>query len=71
MHEVGLTNASRLDKVSGSQTFRQKGEGSSIPKFLVGGSSDPFDITTCMSCHGHMFKWIDPNPNIEEWCDNH
>ena len=50
-------------KVSGSQTFRPRGEGSSIPSPLVGGSSDPSDIATRTSCHGHMSKWIDSNPN--------
>ena len=71
MHEFGLTNASKLDKITCFQTFRSKDKGSSIPRSLVGGSSDLSDIVTYTSCHSYMSRWIDPNSNREEWCDNH
>ena len=71
MHKIGFTNASRLDKVSGSQTFRLRGEGSSILMHLVGGLNDLSDIATRTLCHDNMSKWIDPNSNREEWYDNH
>ena len=60
---VGLTNASRLDKASGPQTFRPQAEGHQYQGLRVGCSSDPSDIAMRTSCHGHMSKWIDPNPN--------
>ena len=71
MHEIGLTNLPKLDKVSGSQTFKLKDKELSIPKPLVGGSSNPLDITMCTLYHDYMPMWIDSNPNREERCDNH
>ena len=71
MHEVGLTNTSKLDKVSNPQAFIPKGKGSSISKPQVDGSNDPSDIATCTLYYGQMSKWIDSNRNRKEWYDNH
>ena len=62
MHEVWLTNASKLDTVSGSQTFRPKGEGSSIPGHSVGDSSDPLGIAMSAEHTISLPKEIDSNP---------
>ena len=62
MHEAWFTNASRLDKVSDSQTFRPRGEGSSIPKPSVGGLSDPLGIAMGTWHTIRISKEINPNP---------
>ena len=62
MHEVGLINATRLDKASGSQAFRPRSEGSSIAMPLVGGLSNPLGITMGAEHTICLPKEIDPNP---------
>ena len=62
MHEVGLTNASRLDKISGFQAFRPRCEGSSIAKPLIGDLNDPLGIAMGAEHTIRLSKEIDSNP---------
>ena len=62
MHEVGLTNTSRFDKISDFQTFRSRGERSLVPKPSVGGLSDPLGIVMTAEHTICIPKKISPNP---------
>ena len=62
MLEVGFTNASKLDKVSGPQTFRPKSKKSLIARPPVSGSNNPLSTTMDVRHTICILKKINSNP---------